>query len=217
MALVISTTPRGGRLARIDGPVSRSESEIAVASLLDRFLIMVMYHTCTTGAATLNAHIPDSAERTHIRELLRSHSHPRLISSPKYPPSAKLTRLDVKIAALQQQLDQLSVQRAAVQSHYNDCQSILTPIRRLPSEILVEIFSLCVIPVPWDCTGNTWVMGQNRYPATDTFVHVGPHCQFGSGPQTVTEGSRLESRRLVLAHEGIDSLDGRTNEAFIVR
>ncbi|KAJ7649027.1 hypothetical protein DFH06DRAFT_944798, partial [Mycena polygramma] len=57
----------------------------------------------------------------------------------------ELARCDIEIATLRERLDQLLVERAAIQADYIDCNSLLAPVRRLPSEILAEIFALC-----WD-------------------------------------------------------------------
>ncbi|KAJ6546174.1 hypothetical protein DFH09DRAFT_927410, partial [Mycena vulgaris] len=56
---------------------------------------------------------------------------------------AELTRFDAKSAKFQQQLDELGVQRGVIHSHYNDFKGLLAPIRRLPSELLGDIFGLC--------------------------------------------------------------------------
>ncbi|KAJ7090613.1 hypothetical protein C8R44DRAFT_534828, partial [Mycena epipterygia] len=41
----------------------------------------------------------------------------------------------------------MQADRANIQAHYEDCRSVFSPIRRLPSEILVQIFALCSDPV----------------------------------------------------------------------
>ncbi|KAJ7118304.1 hypothetical protein C8R44DRAFT_790550 [Mycena epipterygia] len=65
--------------------------------------------------------------------------------------SDELLRYDIEIASLQEKLDRLRIGRAELQTHDDDCRSILAPIRRLPPEILVEILGLCwdlpVLPV----------------------------------------------------------------------
>ncbi|KAJ6455564.1 hypothetical protein C8R47DRAFT_1060753 [Mycena vitilis] len=88
----------------------------------------------------------DPAEKAHIRELLRSHLPPPAhLSSTVSAIAAELARRDTEITTLRERLDQLFVERAAIQAHYTDCNSIFAPVRKLPSEILVEIFGLC-----WD-------------------------------------------------------------------
>ncbi|KAJ7038786.1 hypothetical protein C8F04DRAFT_348604 [Mycena alexandri] len=81
-----------------------------------------------------------------IRELLRLHFPPPThLSSTLSAITNELARYDMEIARVQKKLDQLVVDRASFQTRHSDYTSLLAPIRRLPSEILVEIFGLC-----WD-------------------------------------------------------------------
>ncbi|KAJ7487023.1 hypothetical protein FB451DRAFT_1363169 [Mycena latifolia] len=103
---------------------------------------------------------PDSATKTQIRDLLRSHSMP-----PDHIPSiisavsnhiaqhneeistyeCEISRYENEISRLRAQLARAKSDRAALQSHCDNLVSLLSPIRRLPSEILVQIFALCRI------------------------------------------------------------------------
>ncbi|KAJ7465037.1 hypothetical protein FB451DRAFT_428408 [Mycena latifolia] len=56
--------------------------------------------------------------------------------------SAELARYDDEMGRLQEQLLQLAEDRATLQADYDDCRGLLSPIRRLPAETLVEIFAL---------------------------------------------------------------------------
>ncbi|KAJ7649019.1 hypothetical protein DFH06DRAFT_1208767 [Mycena polygramma] len=88
--------------------------------------------------------LEDSAQRAHIRELLRSHlPPPAYLTSTVSALTAELVRRDTQITRLREQLDQLLAERAVVQTHYTECNSVFAPIRRLPSEILAEIFGFC--------------------------------------------------------------------------
>ncbi|KAJ7687714.1 hypothetical protein B0H17DRAFT_1069559 [Mycena rosella] len=87
--------------------------------------------------------LPDLATKLHICELLHSNSEP-----PDYLPSTvsalsdELARYDARIEPLREELRQLETARAALQLHYDDCRSLLAPVRRLPFEILAKIFGL---------------------------------------------------------------------------
>ncbi|KAJ7118276.1 hypothetical protein C8R44DRAFT_625892, partial [Mycena epipterygia] len=59
--------------------------------------------------------------------------------------SDELLRYDIEIASLQEKLDRLRSGRTDLQTDYDDCRNVFAPIRRLPPEILVDIFGLC-----WD-------------------------------------------------------------------
>ncbi|KAJ6586562.1 hypothetical protein B0H10DRAFT_1756763, partial [Mycena sp. CBHHK59/15] len=49
---------------------------------------------------------------------------------------------DEDISAIQQVLDRLVAARSTLQMCANKCQGVFAPIRRLPSEVLLEIFSM---------------------------------------------------------------------------
>ncbi|KAJ6582682.1 hypothetical protein DFH09DRAFT_1145715 [Mycena vulgaris] len=93
--------------------------------------------------------LPAPEQKAQLLELLRSNCLPRepshfqsvIASSP-----ADLARYDAdierfrKIAALH---SRLIMDRADLQEYSDGCQSIFAPVRRLPTEILGEMFSLC--------------------------------------------------------------------------
>ncbi|KAJ6551161.1 hypothetical protein B0H19DRAFT_893855, partial [Mycena capillaripes] len=54
-----------------------------------------------------------------------------------------LGRYDAEIERLQNALDLLPVERAALASHFEACRGVFSPIRRLPTELLVQIFEMC--------------------------------------------------------------------------
>ncbi|KAJ7491705.1 hypothetical protein B0H11DRAFT_2007522 [Mycena galericulata] len=91
--------------------------------------------------------LPGSVTAAQIQELLRSHGPP-----PEYLPSTvsalsdELTRLDHEISQLQDndQLRCMKSERVLLDAHYDACLSVLAPIRRVPSEILVDIFRICL-------------------------------------------------------------------------
>ncbi|KAJ6504922.1 hypothetical protein DFH09DRAFT_1375277 [Mycena vulgaris] len=76
--------------------------------------------------------LPDSTERALIRTLLRSHS----------TPPAHLTS---KISALSDELAEAD--QNILKDYYEDVRSLFAPIRRLPSEILTQIFEESEGPV----------------------------------------------------------------------
>lgn len=79
-----------------------------------------------------------------------------------------LTELDLRIADLRLQLDELVWQRERRQQRIRDCKFALKPIRRLPAEILSEIFLLFVTDVDVylehessiDPTQTIWILPQ---------------------------------------------------------
>ncbi|KAF7290380.1 F-box domain-containing protein [Mycena chlorophos] len=59
-------------------------------------------------------------------------------------PITQLRHLDAKIADLQRSIDALIVERDAVASFVESHQQLLSPIRRVPPELLQEIFIACL-------------------------------------------------------------------------
>ncbi|KAJ6546066.1 hypothetical protein DFH09DRAFT_1171907 [Mycena vulgaris] len=88
--------------------------------------------------------LQDSIQIELIRDLLRSHRQlpSDQLTSIVSSVADELDRYDERIGTLQAELTRLAANRAALQSRYHDCRSLRAPIRRLPSEILGEIFAL---------------------------------------------------------------------------
>ncbi|KAJ7146996.1 hypothetical protein C8R44DRAFT_555857, partial [Mycena epipterygia] len=57
-----------------------------------------------------------------------------------------LDRYDSEIQRLQEIMAKLSSDRALVESYADVCRSIFSPVRRLPTELLIEIFEMCAPP-----------------------------------------------------------------------
>jgi hypothetical protein len=62
-----------------------------------------------------------------------------------------LSHLDAKIALIEATIDALHAQREEIQEHVDAHRALLSPIRRLPEDIMEEIFLRC--------------LPENRYPA----------------------------------------------------
>ncbi|KAJ6542869.1 hypothetical protein B0H19DRAFT_885237, partial [Mycena capillaripes] len=58
----------------------------------------------------------------------------------------ELQRYENEIPRLRAQLARAEADYDALKQHYSDVHSLLAPIRRLPSEILVQIFEECEGP-----------------------------------------------------------------------
>ncbi|KAJ7121820.1 hypothetical protein C8R43DRAFT_72231 [Mycena crocata] len=90
--------------------------------------------------------LPTSTQRDHLRDLLRSNCLPHesshfqsvVDSSPGH-----LARYDSDIEILRQLLDRLKSERAALNDYSIGCNSVFSSVRRLPNEVLTEIFALC--------------------------------------------------------------------------
>ncbi|KAJ7862109.1 hypothetical protein B0H14DRAFT_3614405 [Mycena olivaceomarginata] len=88
---------------------------------------------------------PGPVDKEHIRKLLRSNSEPPGAAlRPTISALAdELQRYKDEIAKLETRLEALKTERAVFQAHHDDCRSLHAPIRRLPSEIMAEIFASC--------------------------------------------------------------------------
>ncbi|KAJ7274957.1 hypothetical protein C8J57DRAFT_238371 [Mycena rebaudengoi] len=99
---------------------------------------------------------PSPKEKADLAEILRSKcefpetSLRGVISGAP----AELARCDMEIARQRGILDELQAARDSLQSCYNTCRSIVSALRRLPSEILCDIFAL----IPPDARrDNRWL------------------------------------------------------------
>jgi hypothetical protein len=84
--------------------------------------------------------LPDPTQKAQIRALLRFHSpapHPASILSAL---SGELERYENEIAQLRAALANAETDYATLKEHYGDVYSLFAPIRRLPTEVLVQIF-----------------------------------------------------------------------------
>ncbi|KAF8161737.1 hypothetical protein K438DRAFT_1504444, partial [Mycena galopus ATCC 62051] len=77
---------------------------------------------------------------THVQA---SHCQEIISSSP-----AEIERYDVEISRLEAILEQTKHNRALVEDYLRLCRYTISPIRRLPSEILTEIFAFFLPEIP---------------------------------------------------------------------
>ncbi|KAJ6492614.1 hypothetical protein DFH09DRAFT_1452512 [Mycena vulgaris] len=92
--------------------------------------------------------LPQLTQTVQLQKRLRTNDYPSqseaihcaaLVSAS----AGELERYDAEILRLRTSLDQIELDRAAVEDYTRLCRYILSPIRRLPAEILVQIFALC--------------------------------------------------------------------------
>jgi hypothetical protein len=91
--------------------------------------------------------LPNPSQIAELQNILRSNSLPPELSSIQTTISAtpaELERYDWAINSVQKELNRLSSERRTLASYTDGCQSALSPIRRVPVEVLVEIFDLCL-------------------------------------------------------------------------
>ncbi|KAJ7784854.1 hypothetical protein DFH07DRAFT_975169 [Mycena maculata] len=88
--------------------------------------------------------LPDPTIAARIRHLLRCPG-----SQPPQYLSSTISAVADELARYDEEISRLRAKRAILQTHYDECHAFPTPIRRLPSEILVKIFALnAMMPVP---------------------------------------------------------------------
>ncbi|KAJ7673709.1 hypothetical protein DFH06DRAFT_1467181 [Mycena polygramma] len=89
---------------------------------------------------------PTPAQTLEVMNVLRSNALPldagalqrAILDTP-----TELARYDVEIGRLQTVLERLVRERAALATYADRCRSVFSPIRRLPTELLAEIFAMC--------------------------------------------------------------------------
>ncbi|KAJ7093804.1 hypothetical protein C8R44DRAFT_953125 [Mycena epipterygia] len=74
--------------------------------------------------------------------------------------SEELARCDGRVLRYKNKLEQVKANRAALKAHYDELRSLLSPIRRLPSEVLVLIFAFVASlrTMACDRVGHTHLM-----------------------------------------------------------
>ncbi|KAK7058200.1 hypothetical protein R3P38DRAFT_1196083 [Favolaschia claudopus] len=95
-----------------------------------------------------SAFVPTPIDVANIKELARSGVFPiqsqlsKLRTTISAAP-AELGRYDVEIERLQAALSRLTSERSMLASYTDFCRSVLSPVQRLPNELLANIFDLC--------------------------------------------------------------------------
>ncbi|KAJ7817267.1 hypothetical protein B0H14DRAFT_2456895, partial [Mycena olivaceomarginata] len=93
--------------------------------------------------------LPQLTQKAELRQLVRSNEYPtdvqashcqEIISSSP----AELERYDTDIARLRAIIDKLEKDRTVVEDYLRLCRYTVSPIRRMPAEILTEIFAFFV-------------------------------------------------------------------------
>ncbi|KAJ7093856.1 hypothetical protein B0H15DRAFT_143592 [Mycena belliarum] len=89
--------------------------------------------------------LPDRPQVNRVHDILRSNTHPldtsHFRSAISYA-APELARYNSEIERLGNGLARMVAARAALQSYIDSCWSIFAPVRRLPVELLVEIFAM---------------------------------------------------------------------------
>ncbi|KAK7050113.1 hypothetical protein R3P38DRAFT_2763163 [Favolaschia claudopus] len=97
-----------------------------------------------TNEDFIRAHLlPSASDIARIRRIIRSNSEPPPdIAQALNNLDSEIARYDAEIARGLGDLPSLEQARESLQSYHDDCLSLLSPVRRLPLEILTEIFAL---------------------------------------------------------------------------
>ncbi|KAJ7496525.1 hypothetical protein FB451DRAFT_1119374, partial [Mycena latifolia] len=94
--------------------------------------------------------LPTPAQINQLRDIICSNSPPPETSDNSRAVIAEapseLGRYDQEIHRLQDTLAVLRSDRAILESYADRRRSVLAPVRRLPAELLVEIFDMCIPP-----------------------------------------------------------------------
>ncbi len=105
---------------------------------------------CTNCALSLLQPIEAPKTRTdRVEELLRQNHPPLDVELSAFREVAETTRaaleaFDLKISQARELLENLASVRQHVQLRFDDAKAILHPMRSLPNELLVKIFSYCI-------------------------------------------------------------------------
>lgn len=138
-------------------------------------------------AAFARSHLlPDLTVEAHLRQQLRLYSEPEHLTSTISRLSDELARHHLEILRLRTQLRSIQSDRAILQAYYNACRSSFAPIRRVPPEILTEVFSFCSSPTTPYLPVVTPRSSTPRYLELVLLVH-----RFSLSPRFVRAGTTL--------------------------
>ncbi|KAJ7646047.1 hypothetical protein DFH06DRAFT_1300831 [Mycena polygramma] len=101
---------------------------------------------CAKPPFTDSPLLPNSSQISGLRDILRSNTVPPEKSSfltVSDGVSTELERYDAEIGRLQQRLAVLISDRTKLASYGDGWRSVFSPLRRLPPELLAEIFGMC--------------------------------------------------------------------------
>ncbi|KAF8142198.1 hypothetical protein K438DRAFT_2030214 [Mycena galopus ATCC 62051] len=109
-------------------------------------------HCRSCGNTFEKSHLlPTSSQLAQLRDVLSSTSWPNATVMSSFQSVVDRTPLELdryvdEIRALEERLAALKLDRDLLQSYSDGCRSAFSPIRQLPTELLVEIFDLCSPP-----------------------------------------------------------------------
>ncbi|KAJ6517308.1 hypothetical protein C8R47DRAFT_251433 [Mycena vitilis] len=113
------------------------------------------------GVGAYHSLLPDPTQREQVRNLLWSHSPPPAHLTSNVSALAKaVLHLESELPRLRAELAKAEADYTALKNHSGAIHSLLAPIRRLPSEILVHIFDQCEDPIrnPPDPVSNAYML-----------------------------------------------------------
>ncbi|KAK7043354.1 hypothetical protein R3P38DRAFT_3440099 [Favolaschia claudopus] len=90
--------------------------------------------------------LPNATQLASVREFARCGElppEPSFLEMASSLAPAELKRYDLEIQKTQTELDRLIAERRSLVSYTGLCRAILSPVQRLPSETISEIFDLC--------------------------------------------------------------------------
>ncbi|KAJ7260308.1 hypothetical protein B0H12DRAFT_1181989 [Mycena haematopus] len=89
------------------------------------------------------SHPLEDSQNTLMQDLIRSHHQlpTAQLLSMLTSLSDQLASCDEEVARLHARITELTHHRAHLQEQYDRCQTLFAPVRRLPAEIIVEIFT----------------------------------------------------------------------------
>ncbi|KAJ6513658.1 hypothetical protein C8R47DRAFT_616875 [Mycena vitilis] len=104
----------------------------------------------TCGCQFVPSAIPTDAETQQLQRLLRSNAVPpdvQLLQDTFAVASSELERYEAEIQRVYNIFRSLLSRRSILAAYESGCRSLCAPIRRLPPELLIEIFDICTVDV----------------------------------------------------------------------
>ncbi|KAJ7602298.1 hypothetical protein DFH06DRAFT_1259087 [Mycena polygramma] len=107
----------------------------------------------TCGCGFMPSAIPTDAQTQELQQLLHSNAIPSdvsLLQNTIAAASSELERYGAEIQRVYNTFRSLLSSRSTLAAYESGCRSLCAPIRRLPPELLVEIFDICSVDTTAD-------------------------------------------------------------------
>jgi hypothetical protein len=128
--------------------------------------------------------------------LLRSNTLPSIgVSGLVRGAEAELRSYDAEIGRLHSMISAIQAHKNELIFHQTRLKSLLSPIRKLPREILIEIFSHCDLKISLGCPDfQTNILGRVWHPTIISTPRIWSNIEYNISDRSLDEESRMQNQ-----------------------